>query len=69
MSLHKSTQILSKIATFFKQNDDTRTFLALTLHLWRKIEVRSDHRNSGEVCLIIDDTDQPKRRFCQDISS
>lgn len=36
----------------------------LTLQLWRKIKVRSDHRKSGEVCLIVDDTDQPKRGFC-----
>ncbi|MFR9535106.1 MAG: transposase [Rikenellaceae bacterium] len=146
MPLHKSTQFLSDIATFFKQNDATRAFSALarllctlrisdktlfgtttkpnakhsfceilqtlllfpccairnpyhyensplfarvnyhkdafyrfmenaqinwrkilyhlTLQLWRKIEVRSDHRNSGEVCLIVDDTDQPKRGFC-----
>lgn len=146
MSLRKNSQFLSEIATFFKQNDATRAFSALTqllcalsmsdkilfdttsksnarhslteilqtlllfpccsirnpyhydnsplfakvsyhkdafyrfmeraqinwrkviyhltLQLWRKIEVRSDHRKSGEVCLIIDDTDQPKRGFC-----
>ena len=148
MSLHKSTQFLSEIAMFFKNNDATRAFSALvqilstlkmsdqslfgrvtkpnakhslteifqtlllfpccsirnpyhydrsslftkvsyhkdafyrfmedaqinwrkiiyhlTLQLWRKVQIRSDHRKSGQECLIIDDTDQPKRGFCME---
>ena len=46
------------------QMDWRKILCHLTLQLWRKIEVRSDHRKSGEVCLIVDDTDQPKRGFC-----
>ena len=148
MPLHKSTQFLSEIATFFRNNDATRAFSALvqilatlkmndqslfgrvtkpnakysltevfqtlllfpccsirnpyhydqsslfakvsyhkdvfyrfmedahinwrkiiyhlTLQLWRKVQIRSDHRKSGQVCLIIDDTDQPKRGYCME---